>query len=125
MTRVGMLAPGTDSPPPQVRTTERHSGRYSITETNVGTTPRTSTAFAELAATHRGQPVDEIVPLLRAAAGCALVGFTGADLVQEAEAIRIGARYELQVRVTGWPRKRAILHEARLLIGDIPALSRP
>jgi len=58
-------------------------------------------AFAELAATHRGRPVAEIVPLLRAAADAALLGFTGADLVEQAEAISTGARYELRVRVTG------------------------
>ncbi|MER5202459.1 hypothetical protein [Streptomyces sp. NPDC002825] len=58
-------------------------------------------AFAALAASHRGRPVDEIVPLLVAAADRALLGFTGADLVEQAEAISNGARYELRVRVTG------------------------
>jgi hypothetical protein len=33
MTQVSMLAPGTDSPLPQVRTAETHPGGYSIAET--------------------------------------------------------------------------------------------
>lgn len=49
-------------------------------------------AYADLAATHRGRPVAEIVPLLRAAADNALLGFTGADLAEQAEAISTGAR---------------------------------
>ncbi|MFE5595903.1 hypothetical protein [Streptomyces sp. NPDC056549] len=40
------------------------------------------------------------MPLLRAAADRALLGFTSADLVEQAEAISTGARYELRVRVT-------------------------
>ncbi|MFF8381579.1 hypothetical protein ACF07V_36390 [Streptomyces sp. NPDC015661] len=40
------------------------------------------------------------VPLLRAAADAALLGFTGADLAGQAQAISTGARYELRVRVT-------------------------
>ncbi|WP_406066157.1 hypothetical protein OG462_41505 [Streptomyces sp. NBC_01077] len=58
-------------------------------------------AYAELAATHRGRPVAEIVPLLRAAADRALLGFTGADLVEQAQAISGGEPYELRVRVIG------------------------
>lgn len=58
-------------------------------------------AYAELAATHRGRPVAEIVPLLRAAADRALLGFTRADLIEQAQAISSGAPYELRVRVTG------------------------
>ncbi|MEF9886897.1 hypothetical protein [Streptomyces sp. P9-A4] len=58
-------------------------------------------AFADLAVSHRGRPVNEIVPLLRAAADRALLGFTTADLTEQAEAISGGARYELRVRVTG------------------------
>ncbi|ALO05692.1 hypothetical protein AQF52_0090 [Streptomyces venezuelae] len=58
-------------------------------------------AYAELAATHRGRPIAEIVPLLRKAADAALLGFTGADLAEQAEAISSGAPYELRVRVTG------------------------
>ncbi|WP_234285564.1 hypothetical protein [Streptomyces venezuelae] len=58
-------------------------------------------AFAELAASHRGRPVGEIVPLLRTAADRALLGFTGADLIEQAQAISSGAPYELRVRVTG------------------------
>ncbi|MFE6070073.1 hypothetical protein [Streptomyces sp. NPDC056525] len=38
-------------------------------------------AYAQLAASHRGRPLDEIVPLLRAAADAALLGFTGAGLL--------------------------------------------
>ncbi|MFE7547048.1 hypothetical protein [Streptomyces gardneri] len=57
-------------------------------------------AFADLAATHRGRPVAEIVPLLRKAADAALLGFTAADLTEQAETISTGARYELRVRVT-------------------------
>ncbi|MFH9201308.1 hypothetical protein ACH4KO_29225 [Streptomyces anulatus] len=57
-------------------------------------------AFAELADTYRGEPVSEILPLLRRAADEALLGFTDADLREQAEAIRSGARYVLRVRVT-------------------------
>ncbi|MEU4102390.1 hypothetical protein AB0F16_17655 [Streptomyces tanashiensis] len=41
------------------------------------------------------------MPLLRTAADAALLGFTGADLAERAEAISTGARYELRIRVTG------------------------
>ncbi|MFD9047855.1 hypothetical protein [Streptomyces zaomyceticus] len=58
-------------------------------------------AYAALAVSHRGRPVAEIVPLLREAADDALLGFTGADLIEQAQAISTGARYELRVRVTG------------------------
>ncbi|MFG3344084.1 hypothetical protein ACGF1Z_03345 [Streptomyces sp. NPDC048018] len=58
-------------------------------------------AFAELAASHRGRPAATIVPLLRAAAERALLGFTAADLADQAEAISNGAPYELRIRVTG------------------------
>ncbi|MFB8080175.1 hypothetical protein [Streptomyces sp. NPDC056013] len=58
-------------------------------------------AYATLAASNRGRPVAEIIPLLRKAADAALLGFTGADLVEQAKAISSGARYELRVRVTG------------------------
>ncbi|WP_030557240.1 hypothetical protein [Streptomyces exfoliatus] len=57
-------------------------------------------AYAELAASHRGRPTAEIVPLLREAADRALLGFTDADLAEQAWAIRSGAPYELRVRVT-------------------------
>ncbi|MFD7129327.1 MULTISPECIES: hypothetical protein [Streptomyces] len=57
-------------------------------------------AFAELADTYRGKSVSEILPLLRRAADEALLGFTDADLREQAEAIRSGARYVLRVRVT-------------------------
>jgi hypothetical protein len=58
-------------------------------------------AFATLAATHRGRPAADIVPLLRTAATTALLDFTDTDLAEQAEAISTGARYELRVRVTG------------------------
>ncbi|WP_432752239.1 hypothetical protein ACE1OA_03450 [Streptomyces sp. JL2001] len=58
-------------------------------------------AFAELAVSHRGRPVAEILPLLRRAADAALLGFTGADLREQAEAISSGRPYVLRVRVTG------------------------
>ncbi|MET9536971.1 hypothetical protein ABZY16_05630 [Streptomyces sp. NPDC006553] len=58
-------------------------------------------AYTRLAVSHRGRPADEIVPLLRAAADAALLGFTEAGLLEQAEAISSGAPYELRVRVTG------------------------
>ncbi|MFE9742667.1 hypothetical protein [Streptomyces sp. NPDC006477] len=57
-------------------------------------------AFAELARTHQGRPAAEIVPLLRESADRALLGFTGADLAEQARAISCGAPYELRVHVT-------------------------
>ncbi|WP_435598210.1 hypothetical protein [Streptomyces anulatus] len=57
-------------------------------------------AFAELADIYRGKPVPEILPLLRRAADEALLGFTDADLREQAEAIRSGTRYVLRVHVT-------------------------
>ncbi|MEV7109125.1 hypothetical protein [Streptomyces atroolivaceus] len=44
--------------------------------------------------------VSEILPLLRRAADEALLGFTDADLREQAEAIRSSARYVLRVRAT-------------------------
>ncbi|MFF6772545.1 hypothetical protein ACFY8W_03175 [Streptomyces sp. NPDC012637] len=58
-------------------------------------------AFAALADSHRGRPAETIVPLLRAAAERALLGFTPADLLDQARAISSGAPYELRIRVTG------------------------
>ncbi|MFD4588956.1 hypothetical protein [Streptomyces sp. NPDC058434] len=57
-------------------------------------------AYAELAATHRGRPVGEVLPELRLAAYAALLGFTESDLVEQSRAISTGAPYELRVRVT-------------------------
>ncbi|GAA3387764.1 hypothetical protein [Streptomyces roseoviridis] len=57
--------------------------------------------FAELAVSHRGRPAATIVPLLRAAAERALLGFTPADLADQAEAISSGRPYELRIRVIG------------------------
>ncbi|CAD5911952.1 hypothetical protein ACWGH7_15510 [Streptomyces cyaneofuscatus] len=56
--------------------------------------------FAELAESHQGRPAAEIAALLRRAADEALVGFTAADLYEQAEAIRTGQRYLLRIRVT-------------------------
>ncbi|MGW8359020.1 hypothetical protein ACWGK1_00355 [Streptomyces wedmorensis] len=41
------------------------------------------------------------MPFLRAAADRALLGFTDAELTEQAEAISTAARYELRIRVTG------------------------
>ncbi|MFF8293171.1 hypothetical protein ACF068_28655 [Streptomyces sp. NPDC016309] len=57
-------------------------------------------AFAELADTHRGRPPADIVPLLRRAADRALLEFSHADLLEQAEAISTGERYVLRVTVT-------------------------
>ncbi|MFD0267763.1 hypothetical protein ACFVGY_14385 [Streptomyces sp. NPDC127106] len=56
-------------------------------------------AFAELAEARRGRPVAEILPLLRRAADEALLGFTDADLREQAEAISAGEPYVLRVTV--------------------------
>ncbi|MFF5939021.1 hypothetical protein [Streptomyces sp. NPDC012508] len=58
-------------------------------------------AFARLALSHRGRPVGEVVPLLLAAADRALLGFTPADLREQAAAISAGTPYTLRVVVTG------------------------
>jgi len=57
-------------------------------------------AFTDLAATMRGRPVVDILPLLRAAATDAHLSFTNVDLAEQAAAISQGAQYELRVRVT-------------------------
>ncbi|MFF3322360.1 hypothetical protein [Streptomyces sp. NPDC002889] len=57
-------------------------------------------AFNELAASHRGRPAADILPLLRAAADRALLGFTAADLAEQAAAISTGKSYELRVTVS-------------------------
>ncbi|MFC9736200.1 hypothetical protein ACFWG5_34385 [Streptomyces hydrogenans] len=57
-------------------------------------------AFTDLAATMRGRPVIDILPLLRAAAADARLSFTDADLAEQAAAISQGDRYELRVRIT-------------------------
>ncbi|MFJ3439225.1 hypothetical protein ACIPMU_37605 [Streptomyces cyaneofuscatus] len=57
-------------------------------------------AFAELAESHQGRSAAEIAALLRRAADEALLGFTAADLYEQAEAIRTGQRYVLRIRVT-------------------------
>ncbi|MEJ8653732.1 hypothetical protein WKI65_38220 [Streptomyces sp. MS1.AVA.3] len=57
-------------------------------------------AFNDLAGTHRGRPVGEILPALREAADRALLGFTAADLREQAAAISAGEPYELRVTLT-------------------------
>ncbi|MFJ9550534.1 hypothetical protein [Streptomyces erythrochromogenes] len=56
-------------------------------------------AFGELAAARRGRPVAEILPLLRRAADAARLGFTAADLREQAQAISTGEPYVLRVTV--------------------------
>ncbi|MFW3470131.1 hypothetical protein ACN24M_01360 [Streptomyces microflavus] len=57
-------------------------------------------AFTELAASHHGRPVVEILPFLRRATDEARLGFTAVDLREQAEAIRTGRRYSLRIRVS-------------------------
>ncbi|MFD8951940.1 hypothetical protein ACFV0B_24135 [Streptomyces xanthophaeus] len=57
-------------------------------------------AFADLARTHRGRPAAEIVSLLSRAADRALLGFSSADLWEQARAISSGEPYVLRVTVT-------------------------
>ncbi|MFD6878432.1 MULTISPECIES: hypothetical protein [unclassified Streptomyces] len=57
-------------------------------------------AFAELGRTHFGRPATEILPLLARAADRALLGFSRADLREQAEAISSGEPYVLRVTVT-------------------------
>ncbi|WP_405504599.1 hypothetical protein [Streptomyces anulatus] len=61
-------------------------------------------AFSELAESHRSRSAAQVVVLLRRAADEALLGFTAADLVEQAEAIRTGQRYALRICVTLRPR---------------------
>ncbi|MCY0945668.1 hypothetical protein [Streptomyces antarcticus] len=56
-------------------------------------------AFADIAEARRGRPVAEILPLLRRAADEALLGFTDADLREQAQAISSGERFVLRVTV--------------------------
>ncbi|MGW6638278.1 hypothetical protein [Streptomyces cyaneofuscatus] len=83
----------------EINVSSRNLGRLLADSTG---TPADSyqAAFAELAESHRGRPAAEIVVLLRRAADEALLGFTAADLVEQAEAIRAGQRYVLRIRVT-------------------------
>ncbi|MEV6048787.1 hypothetical protein [Streptomyces xanthochromogenes] len=53
--------------------------------------------YNELGLTHRGRPIEKIVPLLRSAAAQAQLGFKDEDLAEQARAISNGARYELRV----------------------------
>ncbi|WP_331728562.1 hypothetical protein [Streptomyces anulatus] len=83
----------------EINVSSRDLGRLLADST--GTPARSyQEAFAELADTYQGKPVLEILPLLRRAADEALLGFTDADLREQAEAIRSGARYVLRVHVT-------------------------
>ncbi|MER8268034.1 hypothetical protein ACIGZI_31970 [Streptomyces griseus] len=87
-----------------------HMGEISVNSTALGRLLTDSTgtgarrpyqeAFAELADTYQGKPVSEVLPLLRRAADEALLGFTDADLIEQAQAIRSGEPYVLRVRVT-------------------------
>ncbi|MET8890803.1 MULTISPECIES: hypothetical protein [Streptomyces] len=87
-----------------------HMGEISVNSTALGRLLTDSTkvrarrpyqeAFAELADTYQGRPVSEVLPLLRRAADEALLGFTDADLREQAQAIRSGEPYVLRVRVT-------------------------
>ncbi|WP_433544337.1 hypothetical protein ACQPZG_03915 (plasmid) [Streptomyces sp. CA-294286] len=53
--------------------------------------------FATLAASHRGRPTADIVPLLRRAADRSLLGFAPTDLQEQAQAISSGAPYRLRI----------------------------
>ncbi|MFB6881437.1 hypothetical protein ACFCY8_11460 [Streptomyces noursei] len=57
-------------------------------------------AFNDLAGTHLGRPVEEILPALSQAADHALLEFTPADLREQATAISRGEPYELRVTLT-------------------------
>ncbi|MFF4282899.1 hypothetical protein ACFY0Z_29475 [Streptomyces kronopolitis] len=57
-------------------------------------------AFEHLAQSHRGQPVGEILALLRRAADDVRLEFTRNDLLEQARAISEGQPYELRVLVT-------------------------
>jgi hypothetical protein len=83
----------------EIKVISHNLGRLLADSTN---TPARSyqAVFSELAESHRGRPDTEIVVLLRRAADEALLGFTAADLVEQAEAIRTGERYVLRIRVT-------------------------
>ncbi|WP_329286897.1 hypothetical protein [Streptomyces sp. NBC_00691] len=56
------------------------------------------TATSEVDASWSGASNRPAVPR---GANAALLGFTGADLLEQAQAISSGAPYELRVRVTG------------------------
>ncbi|MCX4506664.1 MULTISPECIES: hypothetical protein [Streptomyces] len=72
-----------------------------LLDDSAGTPARSyQAAFAELADSHQGRRAAEIAGLLRRAADEALLGFTAADLAEQAEAIRTGQRYVLRIRVT-------------------------
>ncbi|MFD3422609.1 hypothetical protein [Streptomyces decoyicus] len=62
--------------------------------------PSYQEAFNELADTHLGRPVGEILPALRRAAERALLEFPLADLREQAVAISRGEPYELRVILT-------------------------
>ncbi|MEV6437463.1 hypothetical protein [Streptomyces anulatus] len=83
----------------EIKVSSRDLGRLLADSTGAPARPYQE-AFAELADIYRGRPVSEVLPLLCRAADEALLGFTDADLREQAEAIRSGARYVLRVRVT-------------------------
>ncbi|MFI1532381.1 hypothetical protein [Streptomyces griseus] len=75
-------------------------GRLLTDSTGARTSRPYQEAFAELADTYQGKPVSGALPLLRRAADEALLGFTDADLREQAQTIRSGEPYVLRVRVT-------------------------
>ncbi|WP_181010857.1 hypothetical protein [Streptomyces sp. SM13] len=83
----------------EINVSSRHLGRL-LADSNGPQTRPYQTVLAELADSHGGRPVAEILPLLRRAADEALLGFTAADLREQAEAIRGGERYVLRIRAT-------------------------
>ncbi|MYW98724.1 MULTISPECIES: hypothetical protein [unclassified Streptomyces] len=83
----------------EINVSSQYLGRLLADSTGPQARPY-QTVFAELADSHLGRPVAEILPVLRRAADEALLGFTAADLLEQAEAIRGGERYVLCIRVT-------------------------
>ncbi|MFJ1959007.1 hypothetical protein ACIOGT_39200 [Streptomyces microflavus] len=90
---------GTGAAMGEINVSSHNLGR--LLADSAGTPARSyQAAFAELAESHQGRAAPEIVALLRRAADEALLGFTAADLAEQAEAIRTGQRYALRIRVT-------------------------
>ncbi|WP_336317739.1 hypothetical protein [Streptomyces lavendofoliae] len=82
-----------------IRVDRRHLDRLLADSAGTYGAPYQRT-FTELAETHRGRPVAEILPLLRRAADRALLEFTHADLREQATAISTGEPCVLRVTVT-------------------------
>ncbi|MFZ3475790.1 hypothetical protein ACODT3_40480 [Streptomyces sp. 4.24] len=83
----------------EISVCRQHPGRLLADSSGVYGAPY-QRAFAEFAETCRGLPVAEIFPFLRRAADDALLGFTEADLWEQALAISMGELYVLRVTVT-------------------------